>query len=91
MEQENYRRLIQLEARVQRMEAMMQALLVRLGVDVEEVTPQEPQRAQELRAVREALLAGQKILAIKLYRELYGVSLREGKEAVEAMERELRG
>lgn len=36
-------------------------------------------------AVREALLAGQKIHAIKLYREATGVGLKEAKEAVEAM------
>ena len=88
MEQEYYRRLIQLEARVHRMEAMMQALLVRLGVDPAEVTPQEP---PEMSAIREALLSGDKIKAIKLYRYLYGVGLKEGKEAIDAMERDLRG
>ena len=88
MEQDYYRRLVQLEAKVHRMEAMMQALLARLGIDAMEVTPQEP---QEMRAIRDALLAGQKIIAIKLYRELYGVSLKESKDAVEVMERSLLG
>jgi ribosomal protein L7/L12 len=83
MEQEYYRRLIQLEARMHRMEAMMQTLLVRLGIDAEEITPQEP---RETGAIREALLSGNKIKAIKLYRELYGVGLKEAKDAVDAME-----
>jgi len=45
----------------------------------------EAQAAQ----IAEALKAGQKIEAIKLYREAAGVGLREAKEAVEALEREL--
>jgi ribosomal protein L7/L12 len=88
MDQEYYRRLIQLEARVHRMEVMMQTLLTRLGIDSAEITPQEP---PETNAIREALLSGHKINAIKLYRELYGVSLKEGKDAIDAMERNLRG
>jgi ribosomal protein L7/L12 len=88
MEQEYYRRLIQLEARMHRMEAMMQALLVRLGVESAEVTPQEP---PETVAIREILLSGNKIKAIKLYRELYGVGLKEAKDAIDALERGLRG
>jgi len=73
---------IQLEARVHRMEAMMQALLIRLGIDPAEVTPPEP---QENRAIREALLSGNKIQAINLYRELYGVGLKDAKDAIDAM------
>jgi ribosomal protein L7/L12 len=70
------------------MEAMMQALLIRLEIDSSEVTPQEP---PETRAIRKALLSGNKINAIKLYRELYGVSLKEAKDAIDAMEGNLRG
>jgi len=88
MEQEYYRRLIQLEARMHRMEAMMQTLLVRMGIDPAEITPQEPPETQ---AIRDALLSGDKIKAIKLYRALYGVGLKEGKEAIDAMEGNLRG
>ena len=88
MDQEYYRRLLQLEARVHRMEAMMEALLVRLGIDPAEVTPEEP---SETNAIRTAMLAGNKILAIKLYRELYGVGLKEAKDAVEALEWNIRG
>src|SRR5881398_3747477 len=75
-----YGRIIQLEAKVHRMEAMMQALLIRLGIDPAEVTPPEN------RAIREALLSGKKIQAVKLYRELYGVGLKDAKDAIDAME-----
>jgi ribosomal protein L7/L12 len=85
--EQDYRILLPLEARVHRLEAMMEALLVRLGIDPEEVMPPE---VLEPRAVREALLAGNKILAIKFYREFYGVGLKEAKDAVDAMERNLR-
>lgn len=80
---DNSRRIIQLEARVHRMEAMMQALLTHLGIDPAEVTPPEP---PENRAIREALLSGNKIHAIKLYRSLYGVGLKDAKDAIDAME-----
>lgn len=80
---DSYGRFIQLEARVHRMEAMMQALLIRLGIDPAEVTPPEP---PENSAIREALLSGNKIYAIKLYRTFYGVGLKEAKDAIDAME-----
>lgn len=41
--------------------------------------------------VVEALRAGQKILAVKLVRERFGVGLREAKTTVEAIEAELEG
>lgn len=41
-------------------------------------------------AVKNALYTGQKILAVKLYREQTGVGLAEAKEAVEKLEAELR-
>jgi len=40
-----------------------------------------------LEAVQAALMTGNKIMAIKLYREATGVGLAEAKAAVEAMER----
>ncbi len=40
--------------------------------------------------VRQLLLAGKKIEAIKLYREASGLGLKESKDAVEAVESELR-
>jgi hypothetical protein len=42
-------------------------------------------------AIKETILAGNKIEAIKLYREQHGVGLAEAKEAVEKLEVELRG
>ena len=44
--------------------------------------------AEEMDAVRAALRRGNKIEAIKLYREATGSGLKEAKDAVEAMERE---
>ena len=64
------------------METMMQALLLRLGINPAELTP--PERP-EIRAIREALLSGNKMKAIQLYRSLYGVSLKEAQDALDAM------
>jgi hypothetical protein len=47
-----------------------------------------PQATHE--AIKEALFAGQKILAIKLYREMNKVGLADAKTAVEKLEVELR-
>jgi ribosomal protein L7/L12 len=85
-EQEYYQRIVQLEARTKQLEAMMQALLIRLGISTAEVTPVTPQEPPELKTIRETLLSGDKIKAIKLYRALYGVGLKEAKDAVDAME-----
>lgn len=41
--------------------------------------------------IEAALKGGRKIEAIKLYRETFGVGLKQAKEAVEAMEARLRG
>jgi hypothetical protein len=43
-----------------------------------------------LNEIRQALFAGRKIEAIKLYRKYSGLGLREAKDAVEEMERKLR-
>ena len=40
--------------------------------------------------IRELLLAGKKIEAIKQYREASGLGLKESKDAVETIEKELR-
>lgn len=87
MDEEAYhRRLVVLEARIQRIEAMMQAVLMRLDINPAEFAPAEP---LEVRAMREAMLtalrSGNKIQAIKLYRALYGASLQEAKAAIDAM------
>jgi uncharacterized coiled-coil protein SlyX len=49
------------------------------GINPGAVTPQE---RPENRAIQEALLAGDNLKAIKLYRELYGVSLQEAAGAL---------
>jgi len=45
---------------------------------------------ENMAALTEALLQGRKIPAIKLYREVTGLGLKESKEDVEAMEASLR-
>lgn len=81
-EQEYHRRLDQLAMRMNRMEAMMQQLLIRLNIDPAELMPPEP---PEMRPIREALRAGDKLKAIKLYRSLYNVGLQEAQDAINAM------
>lgn len=49
------------------------------GINPVAVTPQE---RPENRAIQEALLAGDNVKAIKLYRELYGCSLQEAAGAL---------
>jgi ribosomal protein L7/L12 len=48
-------------------------------------TPEE-----QARLVKEALFAGRKIEAIRLYRLQTGIGLKEAKDAVETLEKELR-
>ena len=50
-----------------------------------------PDPGDQANRVKAALLEGNKIQAIKLYREQTGVGLKEAKEAVEKLEAELRG
>lgn len=105
------RRIALLEARMNRMETMMEQLLTILStsgsemqrvkrmqtmvqelhdgrgihtagtadINLPAVTP--PERPLN-RAIQEALLAGDNLKAIKLYRELYGVSLQEAAGAL---------
>jgi ribosomal protein L7/L12 len=92
MEQSEYARFVRLEARVHQMEEAMQALCIRLGLDPAEVLPKELLQGQQLNpAIRDALLRGNKIEAIKLYREQYSVGLKEAKDAIDAMEYQVRG
>ncbi|HEY4384226.1 MAG TPA: ribosomal protein L7/L12 [Ktedonobacteraceae bacterium] len=86
MDQGDHKRLIQLEATVNRLEAMMEAVLVRLDINPAEFEQEPP----AISVIREELLAGNKIKAIKLYRELYGVGLKEAKDAVDSMQVNLR-
>lgn len=52
--------------------------------------PTGPPAPQSSSAINEAIFAGKKIVAIKLYREQTNVSLAEAKRAVEQMEKQLR-
>lgn len=45
----------------------------------------QSQERPELQAVREALLSGDKLKAIKLYRSIYGVSLKEAQDALDVL------
>jgi ribosomal protein L7/L12 len=71
--------------RVDRLTRQVAMLADQLGIDLEEL---EPAASGEV-----ALLVqrGKKIEAIKAYRDATGAGLKEAKDAVEAMERELRG
>ena len=44
-----------------------------------------PQERPEMGAIREALLSGDRMKAIKLYRSVYGVGLKEAQDALDAM------
>jgi ribosomal protein L7/L12 len=110
-DQELARHITSLQARMNRMETLMQQLLTILttsradgeqtmlmqtmlqelrlspgihtaGSNPAAVTPQE---RPEIGAIRQALLSGDKLKAIKLYRSVYGVGLREAQEALDAM------
>ena len=82
MEAEHHRRISQLEAKVRQLEAIVHGLCGHLDIDPAAFIPPEPPMHQ---AIREALFQGDKIKAIKLYRELYRVDLRTAKEAIDAM------
>ena len=101
-DQEQVRYLTSLQARMNRLETMMQQLLtvlttsgatapgerIQLQNMLRELqgNPQiQPQERPEIRAIREAMLSGNKIQAIKLYRSVYGVGLKEAKDAIDAM------
>ena len=101
-DQEQVRHLTSLQARMNRLETMMQQLLTVLTTSGATATgeriqlqnmlqelhgnPQiQPHERPEIRAIREAMLSGNKIQAIKLYRSVYGVGLKEAKDAIDAM------
>lgn len=91
MEEEYYSRLAQLEERIEQLEIVMQALCTHLGINPAALVARGMSGPPEIGAIREALLSGNKINAIKIYRSIYGVGLKEAKDAVDAMERNLRG
>ena len=69
-----------IEHRVERLERKINRIIRHLGIESADATPQEPN------AIRELLLQGRKIDAIKAYRAEYNVGLKEAKEAVDAIE-----
>ena len=68
--------------RTMQMQTMLQELRLSPGINPAAVTPQE---RPEIGAIRQALLSGDKLKAIKLYRSVYGVGLREAQDALDAM------
>jgi ribosomal protein L7/L12/outer membrane protein assembly factor BamB len=45
----------------------------------------QPEQIEKLRQIKEYIVAGQKIQAIKVYREVFDVGLKEAKEAIETL------
>jgi ribosomal protein L7/L12 len=88
MTPEELGRLYTLEAKVYHLEALIQVLLARLGINPSEVEPQAPSPNQNIQA---ALMRGNKIEAIKLYQDQTGVGLKEARNYIDALERQMRG
>jgi len=99
-DQELSRYITSLQARMNRMETLMRQLLNMLstGASTGEQTQIQnmlqqlhgnpeisPQERPELGEIREALLSGDKMKAIKLYRSVYGVGLKEAQDALDAL------
>jgi len=74
-----------LKSRISELEDRLQFLYRRLNIDYADPNSDPALSPQ----VQEALRSGNKIEAIKLYRELTGVGLAEAKQAVEAIESRL--
>jgi ribosomal protein L7/L12 len=74
------------EARLQAVEAKLDAIIAHLGIGgaaAASPTPFPPTDPRAMPAVMDLIRRGKKIQAIKHYRELTGVGLKEAKEAVE--------
>jgi ribosomal protein L7/L12 len=101
-DQQQVRYITSLQARMNRMETLMQQLLtvlensgslysgerIQMQNMLQELQGNPEFRSQErpeMEAIRQALLSGNKITAIKLYRSVYGVSLKEAQDALSAM------
>ena len=101
-DQEQVRHITSLQARMNRMEIMMQQLLTILTTSGATSTGEQiqmrnmlqevqgnaeiaPQVGPEIAAIRQALLVGDKMKAIRLYRSVYGVGLKEAQDALNAM------
>jgi ribosomal protein L7/L12 len=80
------KRIAHIEARIARIETALQTLILRLGINPAEIIPQESPEVRAIRdAVRAALMAGDKVKAIRLYRDYYGVGLKEAQDALATM------
>lgn len=73
-----FQRVLAVEARIHRINAKLDALLAEAGIDFDPL-------ADVGADVREALERGDKIAAIKLYREATGESLKDAKAYVETL------
>jgi ribosomal protein L7/L12 len=82
----NERRIAELESRLARLEQRVDMIAGRLGFG-------DPGAMQpgmtDMTEIEQMLRKGQKIEAIKIYRQKTGVGLKEAKDAVEAMERRM--
>lgn len=107
--QEVATRLTSLEARMNRMERLMQQLISNLSSSQAQIdrtrhlqgmlqelssspalqttsaSPAPQQERPEIAAIRQALLAGDRLKAVQLYRNLYGVSLQEAQRALDTL------
>lgn len=75
-----------LQSRVRELEDKLQFLYSRLNIDYADPTS-DPALAPQ---VQEALRRGNKIEAIKIYRELTGVGLAEAKQVIERAEQSIK-
>ena len=73
--------------RTMQMQTMLQDLRFSTGSNPAGINPAAvtPQERPEIGGIRQALLSGDKLKAIKLYRSVYGVGLREAQDALDAM------
>ncbi len=72
-------------ARLLRLEALMNLVLQHLGIDPNTALGE---MSSDIKAL---IMQGKKIEAIKVYRYQTGVDLKTAKDAVDAMERQMRG
>lgn len=71
--------------RLTRLETMMNLVLQRLGIDPNEALAGPSEHLKML------IMQGKKIEAIKVYRQQTGLGLKEAKDYVDALERQMRG
>jgi ribosomal protein L7/L12 len=77
--------ILLLKSRINELEDRLNFLYQRLGIEYADPNT-DPVRSHQ---IQDALRRGNKIEAIKLYRELTGVGLAEAKEAIDRAERSI--